>query len=149
MLQPLLPATSGTMKLGAGRLPLILHILCAHAGHVHAAHELGAIQTLLITDSLFRINNVLQRQKCATLVEEVESGGGEVFVFSGVHVLTRRPHWCVYNTVLYICVLQLCAGAIVAEEAWVWLLCRHARDRGAVGPADRAGSHPALSAARP
>ena len=27
-------------------------------GHVRAAHELGAIQTLLITDSLFRVNDV-------------------------------------------------------------------------------------------
>ena len=29
-------------------------------GHVQAAHELGAIQTLLITDTLFRVNNVAQ-----------------------------------------------------------------------------------------
>ena len=29
-------------------------------GHVQAAHELGAVQTLLITDTLFRVNNVLQ-----------------------------------------------------------------------------------------
>lgn len=27
-------------------------------GHVRAAHELGAIQTLLISDTLFRVNNV-------------------------------------------------------------------------------------------
>ncbi len=27
-------------------------------GHVRAAYELGAIQTLLITDSLFRVNDV-------------------------------------------------------------------------------------------
>ena len=29
-------------------------------GHVQAAHELGAVQTLLITDTLFRVNNVTQ-----------------------------------------------------------------------------------------
>ena len=29
-------------------------------GHVQAAHELGAVQTLLITDTLFRVNNVAQ-----------------------------------------------------------------------------------------
>lgn len=29
-------------------------------GHVQAAHELGAVQTLLITDTLFRVNNVVQ-----------------------------------------------------------------------------------------
>jgi protein pelota len=54
-------------------------------GHVHAAHELGAIQTLLITDTLFRVNDVMARLKYSTLVEEVESGGGAVFVFSGMH----------------------------------------------------------------
>ena len=27
-------------------------------GHVRAAHELGAIQTLLISDTLFRVNDV-------------------------------------------------------------------------------------------
>jgi eRF1 domain 3 len=53
------------------------------AGHVHAAHELGAIQTLLITDTLFRVNDVMARLKYSTLVEEVESSGGVVFVFSG------------------------------------------------------------------
>ncbi len=29
-------------------------------GPVQAAHELGAVQTLLITDTLFRVNNVVQ-----------------------------------------------------------------------------------------
>lgn len=29
-------------------------------GHVQAAHELGAVQTLLITDTLFRVNNIAQ-----------------------------------------------------------------------------------------
>ena len=29
-------------------------------GHVQAAHELGAVQILLITDTLFRVNNVVQ-----------------------------------------------------------------------------------------
>ena len=58
-----------------------------HAGHVHAAHELGAVQTLLITDTLFRVNDVAARRKYSSLVEEVEAGGGEVFVFSGATVL--------------------------------------------------------------
>ena len=50
---------------------------------MHAAHELGAIQTLLITDTLFRVNDVAARRRYSALVEEVEAGGGEVFVFSG------------------------------------------------------------------
>ena len=33
-------------------------------GHVQAAHELGAVQTLLITDTLFRVNNVAQVAAC-------------------------------------------------------------------------------------
>lgn len=55
-------------------------------GHVQAAHELGAVQTLLITDTLFRVNNVAQRQKYAALVEQVQEAGGEAIVFSGMHV---------------------------------------------------------------
>eukprot|EP00887_Chlorella_sp_A99_P003861 scaffold11.g3861.t1 len=48
-------------------------------GHVFAAHELGAIQTLLITDSLFRTTDTRKRKKW------VAAGGGEVLVFSGMH----------------------------------------------------------------
>lgn len=54
-------------------------------GHVAAAHELGAIQTLLISDSLFRTSNVPRRRRFVQLVEEVEEGGGKVLVFSGAH----------------------------------------------------------------
>ena len=54
-------------------------------GHVWAAHELGAIQTLLISDSLFRTADPVLRTKYTKLVEEVEHGGGESFVFSGAH----------------------------------------------------------------
>ena len=54
-------------------------------GHVRAAHELGAISTLLISDSLFRTANPGLRMKYAALVEEVEVGGGRALVFSGAH----------------------------------------------------------------
>jgi len=54
-------------------------------GHVRAAHELGAIDTLLVSDSLFRTADPVMRMKYAALVEEVESGGGKAFVFSGAH----------------------------------------------------------------
>jgi protein pelota len=54
-------------------------------GHVRAAHELGAIDTLLISDSLFRTADPIMRTKYAALVEEVESGGGKALVFSGAH----------------------------------------------------------------
>lgn len=54
-------------------------------GHVRAAHELGAIQTLLISDSLFRTADAQMRQRYAGLVEEVEAGGGKAYIFSGAH----------------------------------------------------------------
>lgn len=53
-------------------------------GHVRAAHELGAIQKLLITDSLFRVNDVTKRRQYAALVDEVQEGGGLAVMFSGV-----------------------------------------------------------------
>lgn len=55
-------------------------------GHVFAAAELGAIQTLLLADSLFRINNVAMRARYVALVDGVEQAGGEVLVFSSMHV---------------------------------------------------------------
>jgi len=55
-------------------------------GHVLAAAELGAIQTLLISDNLFRIKHVEKRQKYAALVDGVREAGGEALVFSSMHV---------------------------------------------------------------
>eukprot|EP00898_Chlorokybus_atmophyticus_P003546 jgi/Chlat1/4192/Chrsp27S08878 len=54
-------------------------------GHVEAAHERLAIQTLLISDSLFRNANVPTRKRYVQLVEEVKQNGGEVFIFSTMH----------------------------------------------------------------
>ena len=49
-------------------------------GHVFAAAELGAIQTLMISDNLFRINSVEKRQ----VIDEGCNRG----------VMTVRvPHW--------------------------------------------------------
>jgi protein pelota len=55
-------------------------------GHVVAAAELGAIQTLLLTDSLFRVNDVAKRKKWVALVDGVRDAGGEALVFSALHV---------------------------------------------------------------
>lgn len=55
-------------------------------GHVAAAHERLAVQTLLITDELFRSADVTTRRKYVDLVESVKAGGGDVFVFSSMHV---------------------------------------------------------------
>jgi protein pelota len=54
-------------------------------GHVRAAHEVGAIQTLLISDTLFRTADPKLRSKYTSLVEEVEAGGGNALIFSGAH----------------------------------------------------------------
>lgn len=55
-------------------------------GHVFAAHELGAVQTLLISDNLFRVPDVKKRKKYVALVEEVRAGNGEALIFSSMHV---------------------------------------------------------------
>lgn len=55
-------------------------------GHVFAAHDRLAIQTLLITDELFRSADVPTRRKYVDLVESVKAGGGEVYIFSAMHV---------------------------------------------------------------
>ncbi|KAG8890642.1 Translation factor pelota [Tulasnella sp. 332] len=53
--------------------------------HVLLASERGAIGTLLITDELFRSNDVNQRKKYVALVEAVRQKGGEVVIFSSMH----------------------------------------------------------------
>lgn len=55
-------------------------------GHVAAANERLVIQTLLITDELFRSADIPTRRKYVDLVESVKAGGGEVYVFSSKHV---------------------------------------------------------------
>eukprot|EP00771_Trimastix_marina_P002363 gnl/Trimastix_PCT/3493.p1 GENE.gnl/Trimastix_PCT/3493~~gnl/Trimastix_PCT/3493.p1 ORF type:complete len:379 (+),score=115.49 gnl/Trimastix_PCT/3493:58-1194(+) len=54
--------------------------------HVAYAHSLGAIQTLLLSDSLFRNADVRQRQHFVRMVQEVRRGGGSAHVFSQMHV---------------------------------------------------------------
>lgn len=53
--------------------------------HVFAAHELAAIDRLLITDALFRTDNAAARRRWVALTEEVRDGGGTVHVFSSAH----------------------------------------------------------------
>ena len=63
--------------------------------HVFAAHELGAIDTLLIADGLFRCADAAARRRWVLLTEEVEAGGGAARVFSSAHEsaeAARRAH---------------------------------------------------------
>jgi len=54
--------------------------------HVLAACEAEAIEVLLISDKLFRANNVQERKKFVDLVDKVRDAGGEVKIFSSLHV---------------------------------------------------------------
>lgn len=49
------------------------------------ASEMGAIDTLLITDKLLRADNISERKKFLALTENVEKSGGKVVIFSMLH----------------------------------------------------------------
>ncbi|KAK6915279.1 eRF1 domain 3 [Dillenia turbinata] len=58
---------------------------CYGPRHVEVAHERMAIQTLLITDELFRNADVVTRRKYVNLVESVKDSGGNAHIFSSMH----------------------------------------------------------------
>lgn len=55
-------------------------------GHVERANEMGAIETLLVTDELFRSRNIATRKRYVRLVENVRDNNGDVKIFSSMHV---------------------------------------------------------------
>ncbi|XP_020968007.1 protein PELOTA 1 isoform X2 [Arachis ipaensis] len=59
---------------------------CYGVKHVEVANERLAVQTLLITDDLFRNSDIARRQKFVELVNSVKDSGGSVHVFSSLHV---------------------------------------------------------------
>lgn len=59
---------------------------CYGPKHVEVAHERMAIQTLLITDELFRNADVVTRQKYVNFVKSVKASGGTAHIFSSMHV---------------------------------------------------------------
>ncbi|KAI3417121.1 uncharacterized protein J3R85_014747 [Psidium guajava] len=59
---------------------------CYGPKHVDVAHDRMAVQTLLITDDLFRNADVETRQKYVNLVNSVKDSGGTVHIFSSMHV---------------------------------------------------------------
>ncbi|KAJ6412387.1 hypothetical protein OIU84_005440 [Salix udensis] len=59
---------------------------CYGPKHVEVAHERMAVQTLLITDELFRNADIPMRKKYVNLVNSVKSSGGTVHIFSSMHV---------------------------------------------------------------
>ncbi|XP_017254449.1 protein PELOTA 1 isoform X1 [Daucus carota subsp. sativus] len=58
---------------------------CYGPKHVEVAHERMAVQTLLITDELFRNSDVGTRKKYVSLVDSVKNSGGAAHIFSSMH----------------------------------------------------------------
>jgi len=54
--------------------------------HVHKANEELAIDSLMVTDELFRSSDIATRKKYVQLVESVRENGGQVYLFSSLHV---------------------------------------------------------------
>ncbi|KAK1403653.1 The messenger RNA surveillance factor Pelota [Heracleum sosnowskyi] len=59
---------------------------CYGPKHVEVAHERMAVQTLLVTDELFRSSDVATRKKYVNLVDSVKNSGGTAHIFSSMHV---------------------------------------------------------------
>ncbi|KAG8066540.1 hypothetical protein GUJ93_ZPchr0004g39149 [Zizania palustris] len=58
---------------------------CYGPKHVEIANERLAIQTLLITDTLFRNSDIAMRRNYVNLVESIKKFGGTVHIFSSLH----------------------------------------------------------------
>lgn len=58
---------------------------CYGPKHVEVAHERMAVQTLLITDELFRNSDIATRQRYVNLVDSIKASGGTVHIFSSMH----------------------------------------------------------------
>jgi protein pelota len=54
--------------------------------HVSKAQEQQAVDSLLVTDELFRSSNVKTRRQYVDLVENVRASGGTVYIFSSMHI---------------------------------------------------------------
>ncbi|PIK42165.1 hypothetical protein BSL78_21001, partial [Apostichopus japonicus] len=61
-------------------------VFCGGLKCVEAANEALAIETLLISDELFRSKDIATRKRYVSLVESVRDNGGEVKLFSSLHV---------------------------------------------------------------
>lgn len=54
--------------------------------HVEKANEFQAIETLLVTDTLFRSKDIKERKRYVALADSVRENGGDVRLFSSLHV---------------------------------------------------------------
>eukprot|EP01134_Creolimax_fragrantissima_P003055 CFRG3055T1 len=53
--------------------------------HVKRANEEQAIDKLMVLDSLFRSENILERKKYVGIVDAVKDNGGDVLIYSSMH----------------------------------------------------------------
>jgi protein pelota len=64
--------------------------VCYGPKHVENAHEMKAIETLLISDDLYKNEEIDTRKKYVSLVKSVKEGGGKALVYSSMHVSTPQ-----------------------------------------------------------
>lgn len=64
--------------------------VCYGPKHVESAHEMNAIETLLIIDELYRNEEIEMRKKYESMVKSVKQGGGKALVYSSMHVSTPQ-----------------------------------------------------------
>lgn len=60
--------------------------------HCEKANEAQAIETLLISDNLFRNQDVQTRKEYVNLVDSVRESGGDVKIFSSMHISGERKY---------------------------------------------------------
>lgn len=60
--------------------------------HVEKANEAEAIDTLLISDSLFRSKELSERKRYVKIVDQVKLNNGTVKIFSSLHVSGERNY---------------------------------------------------------
>lgn len=64
--------------------------MCYSLKHVERANEAEAIDTLLISDSLFRSKELSERKRYVSIVDKVRENSGQVKIFSSLHVSGER-----------------------------------------------------------
>ncbi|GKD36929.1 protein PELOTA 1, partial [Tanacetum coccineum] len=66
---------------------------CYGPKHVEVANERMAVQTLLITDELFRSADIASRQRYVNLVKSVEKNGGTTRLMYFLQSMFRGNNW--------------------------------------------------------
>jgi hypothetical protein len=70
-------------------LSILFFLFLSHA-RVVKAHSQLAVHTLMISDTLFRSQDIRTRAKHVEIVQQVRENGGTVYIFSSLHVSGSR-----------------------------------------------------------